>query len=168
MQQQCLGILGQSPSSNEHPDALVRGDGLPPMKVDFENSSLSRLVIDTPDRTIARIPHGGNGRLDSFSKCARNKCYCSCHDSTSISGSFWSLKVPLRPTFLRSCNRLSCSNHKRASLWVSLEQIGIPYAVIASLDILWSAQKTFISPSLQIRRVVSWNAPAFVAVRDIR
>jgi hypothetical protein len=49
-----------------------------------------------------------------------------------------------------------------------LTKIGIPYAIIASLDIMCNSQNTFISPSLQVRRVVNWNSPAFVAVRDIR
>jgi hypothetical protein len=39
---------------------------------------------------------------------------------------------------------------------------------MARLDILWTAQKSSIAPSLEVKRVVSWDAPAFKVIRDIR
>lgn len=101
------------------------------------------------------------------SACLRKKCYCACHRLQVISGSFWALGYPVQSIW-GSCNLNSCAKYKRASLWINLSRIGLPYAVIASLDILWTAHRASIAPSLEVKRVVSWDAPAFKAIRDIR
>lgn len=171
MQQQHLALLQERRLINIDPDSCVQREPLSWVDVAGIKpriSSPNPTIMGKRETTVIRIPRGGNLRAHNFSRCAINKCYCSCHESTSISGRFWSLRLPLPSYLMRSCNRSSCSNYKRASLWISLRQIGIPYAVIASLDMMWNSQNTFISPSLQIRRVVSWNAPAFMAVRDVR
>jgi len=49
-----------------------------------------------------------------------------------------------------------------------LTGIGIPYAVRASLDIMWTINQSHISPSLHFTRIVDWNAPAFALLGDIR
>jgi hypothetical protein len=67
-----------------------------------------------------------------------------------------------------SCDKTTCRNYKRASIWISLNNIGIPYAILASLDIMWTIHQSIISPSLQITRVVDWQSPAFALLRDIR
>jgi hypothetical protein len=51
---------------------------------------------------------------------------------------------------------------------MSLNSFGIPYSIIASLDLIWTAHGTSIAPSLEVKRVVNWNAPAFMLIRDIR
>jgi hypothetical protein len=66
-----------------------------------------------------------------------------------------------------SCSHTSCANYKRASFWISLNRIGIPYAIKAGLDLMWTAQETSITPSLEVKRVVDWNAPVFKLLRDI-
>jgi hypothetical protein len=101
------------------------------------------------------------------SSCSRRKCYCACHRSQVISGSFWSLCFPLSAIW-SACDHTSCINYKRASFWMSLNSIGISYSIIASLDLMWTAHGTSIAPSLEVKRVVNWNAPAFTFIRDIR
>jgi hypothetical protein len=101
------------------------------------------------------------------SSCSRRKCYCACHRSQVISGSFWSLRFPLSAIW-GACDQKSCINYKRASFWMSLNSFGIPYSIIASLDLIWTAHGTSIAPSLEVKRVVNWNAPAFMLIRDIR
>lgn len=101
------------------------------------------------------------------SNCSRRKCYCACHSLQVISGRFWTLGYPAQSLF-GSCDLNSCANYKHASLWITLTWIGLPYAIQASLDILMSANTTSIAPSLEVKRVVSWDAPAFKAIRDIR
>jgi hypothetical protein len=66
-----------------------------------------------------------------------------------------------------SCSHISCHNYKRASFWISLNRIGISYAIEASLDLMWTAHKTSITPSLEVQRVVDWNAPAFKLLSEI-
>jgi hypothetical protein len=99
--------------------------------------------------------------------CSRRKCYCTCHRSQVISGSFWSLRFPLHAVW-SVCDRKSCINYKRASLWLSLNRIGVPFSIIASLDLMWTTYGASIAPSLEAKRVVHWNAPAFTLIRDIR
>jgi len=99
--------------------------------------------------------------------CRLDRCFCFCHDSTIVSGKQWSIKYP-RNSWLGSCNRKSCTNFKKASLWISLSKFGIHYAVLASLDIMWGMEQTSISPSLQVKRVVNWDSPAFAVLRRIR
>lgn len=148
------------------PETWARGSAHPVNEVarcetaSFESLNSEHPVMNAFDTTLIRSD------AKRFSKCTRGKCYCACHYSVSRSGSFWSLRLPL--SLLRPCNKSSCSNYKRASLWISLRQIGIPYAVIANLDMMWNSQNTFIAPSLQMKRVVSWNSPAFKTLRDIR
>ena len=101
------------------------------------------------------------------SSCFKRKCYCACHRSQVISGGFWSLRFPLRAIW-SACDQTSCTNYKRASFWMSLNRIGIPYSFIASLDLMWNANGASIAPSLEMKRVVHWNAPAFTLIRDIR
>ena len=98
------------------------------------------------------------------SKCSLRNCYCACHASSTRSGRFWSLKFPYD---WNSCDR-TCHNYKRASIWISLNNIGIPYAILASLDFMWTIHQSYISPSLQVTRVVDWHAPAFALLGDIR
>lgn len=33
---------------------------------------------------------------------------------------------------------------------------------------VWTAQVTSVAPSLEVKRVVAWDAPIFQAIRDIR
>jgi len=98
--------------------------------------------------------------------CSLGRCYCSCHTPTTASGSFWSLKFS-NFSLSNSCNKSTCSNYKRASIWISLNRFGIPYSILAGVDIMWSSQRSYISPSLEVKRVVSWNAPAFALLREI-
>jgi hypothetical protein len=109
------------------------------------------------------------GRQNTYknSSCFKRKCYCACHRSQVISGSFWSLRFPLRAIW-SACDQISCTNYKRASFWMSLNRIGIPYSFIASLDLMWNANGASIAPSLEMKRVVHWNTPAFTLIRDIR
>jgi hypothetical protein len=101
------------------------------------------------------------------SLCALGKCYCICHSTKTTSGSFWAMKLPIGSLW-QSCDKRSCANYKRASLWISLHKIGVPYALLANLDIMWTLQYSSISPSLQVMRIVTWNSPAFTLLRDIR
>jgi hypothetical protein len=67
--------------------------------------------------------------------CRLDRCFCSCHDSTVVSGKQWSIKYP-RNSWWGSCNRKSCANFKRASLWIDLSQFGIHYAVLCDLEFM--------------------------------
>lgn len=55
----------------------------------------------------------------------------------------------------------SSENSKNASIWISLSQIGIPYAVYASLSFMFTSQRSSISPSLGYQRVVRNTSPGF-------
>jgi hypothetical protein len=109
-----------------------------------------------------------NTRQNAFKNaaCSRRQCYCSCHTLQTISGGFWSVRFPLQSMW-SPCSHTSCANYKRASFWISLNRIGIPYAIEASLDLMWTTHKTSITPSLEVKRVVDWNAPAFKLLREI-
>lgn len=173
MQQQHLVQLDQYLPLNMPLNSWVQANAHPVIMAPtgpekFKSFDPERTRVDTLDRTVIQTSNRGQPQLKTLSRCAINKCYCSCHETASISGSFWSIRLPLPSSLLRACNRASCSNYKRASLWISLRQIGIPYAVIASLDMLWSSQTTFISPTLQVQRVVSWYSPTFEVLRDLR
>ncbi|KAE9370181.1 ankyrin [Stipitochalara longipes BDJ] len=99
------------------------------------------------------------------SKCSPRKCYCSCHSSSTRSGKLWTLKVPYD---WNPCDKTTCHNYKRTSFWFSLANIGIPYVIRASLDIMWTTNQSYISPLLQVTRVVDSNAPAFALLEDIK
>ena len=98
-------------------------------------------------------------------KCSQRQCYCACHMSSTSAGKTWSLKVPEN---WNTCSKRTCQYFKRASLWISLTNIGIPFAILASLDVMWTLRQSFISPSLQVMRTVNWHAPAFALLSDIR
>jgi hypothetical protein len=93
--------------------------------------------------------------------CFSAKCCCACHDNISFSGRSWFLKVPMLSQIQNPCSRSSCGYAKKASLWISLTQIGIPWAVYARLEIMWNFQNAFISPSLSFERVVRHTSPGF-------
>jgi hypothetical protein len=109
-----------------------------------------------------------NTRQKAFknSACSRRQCYCSCHTLQTISGGFWSVRFPLQSMW-SSCSYTSCANYKRTSFWISLNRIGIPFAIKAGLDLMWTAHESSITPSLEVKRVVDWNAPVFKLLRDI-
>jgi len=98
-------------------------------------------------------------------KCSLGKCYCSCHSSSTRSGRLWTVKFPYD---WNACDKSTCHNYKRASFWLSLTSIGIPYAIRAGLDILWTINQSYIIPSLQVTRVVDINAPAFALMYNIK
>lgn len=101
------------------------------------------------------------------SSCHLNGCGCSCHDLDVISGTQWVMKYP-RSSWWGSCGRRSCVNFKRASFWLELSRFGIQYAILASLDIMWGTQHISISPSLQMKRVVNLDSPAFELIGHLR
>jgi hypothetical protein len=103
-------------------------------------------------------------RFLQFSTCAPGKCHCSCHQVKTRSGNFWVLKLP---NFWNRCDKRTCSSYKNASIWISLNNLGIPYTILASFKFLFSAQQSYIAPSLRFHRVVDWDSPAF-ALLDIR
>ena len=103
----------------------------------------------------------------SPSKCLLDQCYCTCHTSKIVSGRFWSLKIPQLPIW-NSCDKPSCGCYRTASIWISLNAIGIPYAVIASVEVMLTSRQSYISPSLKAKRVVNWDSPAFALLGQVR
>jgi hypothetical protein len=122
-------------------------------------------ILPQEDSNNLQIVLSQRQRSLQSSKCLSRNCYCSCHGTLTRARKFWTLKLPYD---WNSCDRSNCHNYKRASIWISLSSIGIPYAVLASLDIMWTLHQSIISPSLQVTRVVDWQSPAFALLRDIR
>jgi len=122
-------------------------------------------ILPQEDSNTLQIALSQRQRSLQSSKCFSRHCYCDCHGSTTKSGKFWSLKLPYDWS---SCDRTTCRNYKSASVWISLNSIGLPYAILASLDIMWTTHRSIISPSLQVTRVVDWHSPAFALLWDIR
>jgi len=46
--------------------------------------------------------------------------------------------------------------------------LGIPFAVRLTLDFILSSGYTYISPSLQVKRLVDWDSPAFEVLGHMR
>lgn len=67
-----------------------------------------------------------------------------------------------------TCDKSSCGRYRKASVWISLNAIGINYAIIANLDVLLTSQRSYISPSLQEKRVVNWESSAFALLWEMR
>lgn len=94
-------------------------------------------------------------------QCSLNRCCCTCHDNTFlIQGGGWSVKLPSLWGW-KPCSKLSCQNSKNASIWISLTKVGIPWAVKASLNFMFSSHQSSISPSLDFQRVVKNTSPGF-------
>lgn len=102
-------------------------------------------ILPQEDSSTLQIVLSQRQRSLQPSKCFPRKCYCACHGSSTKTGKFWSLKLPYD---WNSCDRTTCRNYKRASIWISLNNIGIPYAILAGLDIMWTIHQSIISPSL--------------------
>jgi hypothetical protein len=155
----------------------------------FQESQIRRLLVSAPNLdnealatqaesrfihprevtgTDIEVARRRNIQQNAFQNaaCLRRQCYCSCHTLQTISGGFWSVRFPLKSMW-SSCSHTSCANYKRASFWISLNRICIPYAIEASLDLMWTANKTSIAPSFEVKRVVDWNAPVSKLLRDI-
>jgi len=122
-------------------------------------------IVYSAETRMVQIELSQHQRTIQRSKCSPGKCYCSCHNSLTISGKLWTLRVPHD---WNPCDNKKCHNYKHTSLWFSLTSIGIPYAIRASLDVLWTFNQSYISPSLQVTRVVDWNSPAFALLVDIK
>jgi hypothetical protein len=129
------------------------------------------LVLDDPkpegdgdDRNLVALHHHRifmqRAAVRLASHCSVGKCFCSCHDTMSIKGRFWSANVP--SIFQGKCSRASCINAQRLSLWISLTQLGIPIAVTVGLDMFSSVGKYQITPSLGFQRVVKKTSPGFI------
>ncbi|KAH6724452.1 hypothetical protein BKA61DRAFT_649362 [Leptodontidium sp. MPI-SDFR-AT-0119] len=127
----------------------------------------ARVNLRPKDLNLLARQHSSRQGLDMFSSCSLNKCCCACHTSKTITGRFWSAKIPWFPIW-NACDKSSCGCYRKASIWISLNAIGIPYAIIANLDILLTSQRSYISPSLQAKRVVNWESPAFALLWEMR
>jgi hypothetical protein len=46
--------------------------------------------------------------------------------------------------------------------------LGVPFAIRLTLDFMLSSAYTYISPSLQVKRVVDWDSPAFEVLGHLR
>jgi hypothetical protein len=100
--------------------------------------------------------------------CSRNRCCCDCHDTLLLQGRAWSLKFSSAHSLWKSCNKTSCENSKNLSIWISLSQIGIPWAVRASLSFMFNAHRSFITPSLDFQRVVRNTSPGFKLLWELK
>lgn len=142
--------LLSNPNSPEPLNTTLDSSTLLDEEQQFTNYSLSR----------NRHPH--------ISPCFIRKCCCSCHNTRSFAGWTWSLSLPLLSSFYNTCNVRSCLKSKRASIWISLTRIGIPYAFLATLDVVWNSRHSSISPSLHMKRVVDWDSPIYELIKDMR
>ena len=94
--------------------------------------------------------------------CYLQKCCCTCHDPISDqSRQSWSQKIPLMSSFLSPWNRSSCVISKSTSIWISLSQLGVPWAIYINMDFMWSSQQFYMSPLLRVQRVVKRTSPGF-------
>src|SRR6266487_4926720 len=74
-------------------------------------------ILPHRDSNTLQIELSQRQRLLHRFKCSLRNCYCVCHASSTRSGRFWSLKLPYD---WNSCDRKTCHNYKRASIWISL------------------------------------------------
>lgn len=94
--------------------------------------------------------------------CAVKHCSCFCHATTTTTNGFWRFEFTPLSTLFRRCDRKSCTaRHHRLSIWIGLTQIGIPFAALASFDMVVGEGKYSIMPSLSVQNIVKNTAPGF-------
>lgn len=98
--------------------------------------------------------------------CGLRKCYCDCHQTTSLQPRFWPLRISSSASW-KPCSKASCRNSKNASVWISFTQIGIRLAISLSLDVMLSSQESYIRPSLSFQRVVRRTSPGFTILYEL-
>jgi hypothetical protein len=102
------------------------------------------------------------------SSCEARKCCCIYHSPVSKSSWSLTLRLPTLYSFNVPCNKKSCLKSKTAAIWISLTRFGIPYAILASVDISWNSQHSYIRPCPQAQRLVGWDSPAYQIIKDLR
>lgn len=162
MQYNCVALLNQqnmTPSKESLRGSIHWSDG------NSSGKGTTYQLQGTRENTEREMILSSSNSTRRMISCGLMKCCCRCHENITKTGWHWSLRLPL---LFNLCSRESCSKTKSAALWISLTRIGIPYAFIASLEVLWNSQRSYISPSLQIQRLVSWESPAYKLIKDIR
>ena len=94
--------------------------------------------------------------------CGLRLCQCSCHRTQRRHGSFWNLEYSPLSALLGACDDRICSS-KRTLLTarVSLFNLGIPWMVTGTLDIISFAGGYVIRPPLRLQRVADDNSAPF-------
>jgi hypothetical protein len=150
--------------------ALPRHD--PPLLVEetpkTPSSSLSSTRTAVQTRRRSKALNRQQYALPTGKPCFLDNCCCSCHQVSSIQGRYWSLKFPAISKFWTPCSTASCGNAMKASLWISLTKIGCPWAVSATLNVMWNSQHSYISPSLDFQRVVRFTSPGFKVLWELQ
>lgn len=94
--------------------------------------------------------------------CAVKHCSCSCHVTTMAMDRFWRFEFTPLSTLFRRCDRKSCTaRHHSLSIRIALTRIGIPFAALASFDMVVGEGKYSIMPSLTLHSVVKNTSPGF-------
>ena len=128
-----------------------------------KEQDLAPVTNKRPKRLVEK-----NSQLYQERLCRLKRCCCACHDTMSLQTRFWPLKFSCSSWIWKACNKLSCRNTRKASIWISLTQIGIGIAVCISLDVRFSFQESNISPSLSFPRVVRRTSPGFKLLWELQ
>jgi hypothetical protein len=111
-----------------------------------EPTGLVDTFASTPPKTKPKnIALMNNPRLCQKKMCSLKSCCCVCHDTVPFQGRSWFFKFPSSWAW-KSCNKATCGNAKSVSLWLSLTQLGIPLAVCASLEFMFTSSQSYITP----------------------
>lgn len=135
------------------------------------SSSTSIAPLDEPEYPLVKsrrkLALNNETQLYHARLCAVERCCCACHDSTNVQARSW---MRLEFSSWNRCNKASCRNSKKANLWFSLTQIGIPLAGSLSLNFVLGSQQLHTTLSfrsdLDFPRVVRRTSPGFKLLHD--
>lgn len=100
--------------------------------------------------------------LQAVQRCCNGKCHCRCHKSYKIEGRFWSIEVPQFSRMLMRCDRPYCRIRRhRQSCRLALSRLGIPIALVMTLEIGQTPNGYSIAPSLEYPSIREYTSPGF-------
>lgn len=103
------------------------------------------------------IPRGTNRH-----HCGQRHCDCLCHLTGKKSGRFWSVEyTPLSILLKKPKNGRCGSSQFCLNFRLALSKLGIPFAIVAGLNITADAIGFNLQPALRTERFVKYTSPGF-------
>lgn len=94
--------------------------------------------------------------------CGQRHCDCSCHLTGKKSGRFWFLEyTPLSILLQKPENGRCGSSRFCLNFRLALSNYGIPFAIVAGLNITADAIGFDLQPALRAERIVKYTSPGF-------
>lgn len=115
--------------------------------------------------SLEKKPCGSAQRRRSSWNCLDRTCYCSCHQTASISSRFWALEFSPLNAWNSQCDQPFCTGPSYGiRLALSFSNFGIPWSSIMSLQVATALGKVHIRPSLELQRTVKYTSPGFAVI----